>query len=87
MGDVIEVVKTIDVEKTNEYMVLAREGLFFIKIKQTKRPGNGGSQFTFEFDSEEKYFDSETVKGAFEYDSGKIIVLVNGSKTIRFINR
>jgi hypothetical protein len=27
------------------------------------------------------------VKGAFEYDYGKIIALVNGSKTIRFINR
>ena len=27
------------------------------------------------------------MKGAFEYDSGKIIALVNGSKNIRFINR
>jgi len=30
--DIVEVVKTIDVEKTNEYMVLTQEGLFFIKI-------------------------------------------------------
>jgi hypothetical protein len=27
------------------------------------------------------------VKGAFEYDSGKIIALVDGQKSIRFINR
>jgi hypothetical protein len=39
--DIIEVVKTIDVDKTNEYMVLTQEGLFFIKIIQIKRPGNG----------------------------------------------
>ena len=39
--DIIEVVKTIGVDKTNEYMVLTQEGLFFIKIAQIKRPGNG----------------------------------------------
>ena len=48
----IEVIKTIDVEKTNEYIVLAKEGLFFIKIKQNKKPQNN-STFTFEFDFEE----------------------------------
>ena len=32
VGDIIEIVKTQDVDKTNEYMVLAKEGLFFIKI-------------------------------------------------------
>jgi hypothetical protein len=30
VGDIIEVIKTIDVEKSNEYMVIAKEGLFFI---------------------------------------------------------
>ena len=39
--DIIELVKTIGVDKTNEYMVLTQEGLFFIKISQIKRPGNG----------------------------------------------
>ena len=87
VGDIIEVVKTFDVEKTNEYMVLAREGLFFIQIKQVKKPGNGGFQFEFKFNQDEQYFKSQTVKGAFEYDSKKIIALVNGEKSIKFINR
>lgn len=77
----------MNVEKTNEYMVLSKEGLFFIKIIQIKKPGNGGSKFKFEFSSDECYFKHETVKGAFEYDQGKIIAIVNGSKSIRFVNR
>ena len=69
-------------------MVLAKEGLFFIKIMQVKKPGvNSVSQFKFEFTNEENYFLENTVKGAFEYDSNKIIALVNGSKNIRFVNR
>jgi len=40
-----------DVNTTNEYMVLTKNGLFFVKIKMTKRPGNGGNFFSFEFDS------------------------------------
>ncbi len=77
----------MDVDTTNEYMVASRYGLYFIKITQTKRPGNGGCVFKFEFSSEECYFKEETVKGVFEYDKGKIIALVNGSKNIRFVNR
>lgn len=77
----------MDVDKTSEYMVVSRHGLYFIKIIQTKRPGNGGSVFKFEFSSEECYFKEDTVKGAFEYDKGKIIALVSGSKNIRFVNR
>lgn len=87
VGDIIEVIKTIDVEKSNEYMVIAKEGLFFIQIKQVKKPGNGGSQFVFDFNQDENYFKCHTVKGAFEYESKKIIALVNGQKNIRFINR
>jgi hypothetical protein len=59
-------------------MVLAKEGLFFIKIIQVKRPGNGGSYFKFEYNSEDHYFKNEIVKGAFEYFPGKIIILTNG---------
>jgi hypothetical protein len=33
VGDVIEVVKTLNVNKNNEYMVLAKEGLFFVTIE------------------------------------------------------
>ena len=40
VGDVIEVIKTIEVNKTNEYIVLSKEGMFFIKIKQVKKPSN-----------------------------------------------
>ncbi len=68
-------------------MVLSRLGLYFIKITQTKRPENGDCVFKFEFSCEECYFKKETVKGAFEYDEGKIIALVNGSKNIKFVNR
>lgn len=82
VGDVIEVIKTIEVNKSNEYMVLSKEGLFFIKIKQNKRPGNNNVTFSIELENEEKYFKTETVKGAFEYDDGKIIALVNGRKNI-----
>ena len=86
VGDIIEVVPTIDTERTHEYMVLAREGLFFIKIKQIKK-SETDVRFDFEFNQNEQYFKNKTVKGAFEYDSGKIIALVNGSRNIRFISR
>lgn len=85
--DIVEVVKTIDVDKTNEYMVLTQEGLFFIKIIKIKRPGNATPTFKFEFSSEEHYFPEDCVKGAFEYQPRKIIALINGSRNIRFINR
>jgi len=85
--DLVEVVKTIDVNKTNEYMVLTQEGLFFIKIIQIKKPGNATPVFKFEFSSEEHYFAEECVKGAFEYQPRKIIALTNGSRNIRFVNR
>ena len=84
---IVEVVKTIDVNKTNEYMVLTQEGLFFIKIIQIKKPGNATPIFKFEFSSEEHYFQEECVKGAFEYQPRKIIALTNGSRNIRFVNR
>ena len=36
---------------------------------------------------EEKYFEEQAVKGVFEYDTKKLIVVVNNSKNIRFIDR
>jgi len=45
VGDLIDLVKTRDVSVSNEYMALAKEGLFFVKIKEIKRPGNGNSNF------------------------------------------
>jgi hypothetical protein len=33
------------------------------------------------------YFDGEKIRGAFEYEADKIIVAVNGSSNISFINR
>jgi hypothetical protein len=35
----------------------------------------------------ESYFSGQIVKGAFEYEAGKIIAVVNNSSTIEFINR
>jgi len=35
----------------------------------------------------ESYFNGQTVRGAFEYEPGKIIAVVNDSPTIEFINR
>ena len=43
VGDLIEVVKTRDIKQTNEYMVLSKEGLYFVKIKEVKKPGNAPS--------------------------------------------
>lgn len=43
VGDLIEVVKTRGVMQSNEYMVLSKEGLYFVKIKEIKKPGNGPS--------------------------------------------
>ncbi len=57
VGDLIDIVKTRDVNATNEYMVLGKEGLFFVKIKEIKRPGNGNSNFQIEMNHEEKYFE------------------------------
>jgi hypothetical protein len=37
-------------------MVLTEGGLFFINIIQLKRPGNGGSDFKFEYNPEHHYF-------------------------------
>jgi len=68
-------------------MVIAKEGLFFIKIIQVKRPGNEGSIFKFEYNPEHHYFKNQLVKGAFEYLPGKIIVLTDKNKSIRFFNR
>ena len=68
-------------------MVLAEEGMFFVTIKLSKKSGTYNALFEFKINHTEKYFPSELVKGAFEYESGKIIALVNGSKNIRFINR
>ena len=45
VGDLVDLVKTRDVSVSNEYMALAKEGLFFVKIKEIKRPGNGNSNF------------------------------------------
>jgi hypothetical protein len=36
-------VPTQRVQETNEYMVVAKEGLFFITIKEIKKPGNAPS--------------------------------------------
>ncbi len=43
VGHLIDVVKTRNVNQTNEYMALAKDGLFFVKIKEIKKPGNGPS--------------------------------------------
>lgn len=43
--------------------------------------------FAFQFSLNETYFIGNTVKGAFEYDAGKVIVILNGSRSIRFIDR
>ena len=43
VGDLVEVVKTRGVMQSNEYMVLSKEGLYFVKIKEIKKPGNGPS--------------------------------------------
>jgi hypothetical protein len=87
VGDLCDIVKTRNINQTNEYMVLSKEGLFFVTIKEIKKPGNAPSQFKFELNHEEKYFEENAVKGAFEYDAGKIIAVVNYSKNIRFIDR
>jgi hypothetical protein len=87
VGDLCDIVKTRNINQTNEYMVLSKEGLFFVTIKEIKKHGNAPSQFKFELNHEEKYFEENAVKGAFEYDAGKIIAVVNYSKNIRFIDR
>ena len=44
-------------------------------------------RFTFIFDFDENYFQNYTVKGAFEYDTGKIIAILNEIVTIKFLDR
>ncbi len=36
---------------------------------------------------DEKYFEKQTVKGAFEYKEGKLIAIVNGKYKISFLDR
>ena len=67
-------------------MILTDTGLYFISINLVKKIGRT-PQFTFEFNQRESYFEGKAVKGAFEYDIGKIILLLNGSNNIKFINR
>jgi hypothetical protein len=67
-------------------MILAEHGIFFITIIMEKKLGKL-TKFTFKFDLSEQYFSGQTPKGAFEYDTGRFIVILNGSKTIKFINR
>ena len=43
VGDLCDIVKTRNINQTNEYMVLSKEGLFFVTIKELKKPGNGPS--------------------------------------------
>jgi len=43
VGNLVDIVKTRNVSETNEYMVLGKEGLFFVNIKEIKKPGNGSS--------------------------------------------
>ncbi len=61
VGKIIELVKSIDVDQTNEYMVLSKQGLYFIKIIENKKRPKGQPKFTFEFSSEEHYFSEEHV--------------------------
>ncbi len=58
IGHIIELVPTIDVNKTNEYMLVTDKGLYFIKIKKLS---SGSSIFRFKFSSDEHYFSEETI--------------------------
>jgi hypothetical protein len=40
VGDIIDIVKTKDINQTNEYMVLTKKGLYFVEIKEIKKQGN-----------------------------------------------
>ena len=40
VGDIVDVIKTKSVDDPNEYMVLSKEGMFFVSIKEVKKPGN-----------------------------------------------
>ena len=71
VGDILQVIETIDVKKTGEYMIAAREGMYFVKITSNNKDKN----FMLEVDSSEFYFKNEAVKGAFEYTNGKIIAV------------
>lgn len=48
VGDILEVIKTFDILETNQYIIIATNGLFFVTIKQNKVAGKG---FLFELDS------------------------------------
>ena len=67
-------------------MVLAKEGLFFIQINIIKDPLNSDTKFDLKL-QDEKYFEKQTVKGAFEYKEGKLIAIVNGKLKISFLDR
>jgi len=61
--------------------------MFFVTIMLEEKFSGKRLRFSFKFNFDESYFVGKTVKGAFEYDIGKFITLVNGSKNIRFIDR
>jgi hypothetical protein len=86
VGYILEIIKTKNPDNTNEYLILSNSGMFFVTIVLEKRAGKI-LRFSFEFNFDESYFVGSTVKGAFEYNIGKFITLVNGSKNIRFIDR
>jgi hypothetical protein len=52
-----------------------------------KKPNSIDCKFEFDCQSEECYFKGKILKGAFEYNPGKIIVLTEGVKNIRFLDR
>ena len=76
IGDIIEIIKTNNLKNPNEYMMLAYQGLYFITINYENKYGKV-PRFTFSFNQDEAYFHGLTVKGAFEYDTGKIITILN----------
>ncbi len=84
VGDILEVIKTVDIKDTDQYIIIATNGLFFVTIRQNKGAGKG---FLFELDTQEFYFKGEKVKGTYEYTKDKIIAVIEGSKQIRFIDR
>ena len=80
-------IKTKNPQNLNEYMILAENGIFFITITQDLNDFGKIGTFNFHFDLNETYFMGQTSKGAFEYDIGKFIVILNGSNVVRFIDR
>ena len=64
-----------------ELMVCAKNGLFFVEMKEQGR----GRNFTWKL-SERSYFNDRIVSGAYEYE-GKIIVCVRGMTDLQVIER